>query len=100
VDLAVHAVWPVLGVAGAPTRAWVARWPDAIARYAPDHGARLAGIDAALDEEAPALELAGAAYRSAGVAGAIESAEDAVRRLLARERRGAPNRAPTRRNVS
>lgn len=84
VDLAVHAVWPVLGVADAPTRTWVARWPEAIARYAPDHAAQVARIGAALDEDAPALELAGAAYRSAGVAGAIESAEDAVGRLFAR----------------
>jgi oxygen-dependent protoporphyrinogen oxidase len=100
VDLAVHAVWPVLGVAEAPTRAWVARWPDAIARYAPDHATRVAGIGAALDEDAPALELAGAAYRSAGVAGAIESAEDAVRRLLARGHRGVPSRAPGEKNAS
>jgi oxygen-dependent protoporphyrinogen oxidase len=100
VDLATDAVWPVLGVAEAPTRAWVARWPDAIARYAPDHAARLAGIEAALEEEAPALELAGAAYRSAGVAGAIESAEDAVRRLLARERPGVSRGAPRERSAS
>jgi oxygen-dependent protoporphyrinogen oxidase len=100
VDLAVHAVWPVLGVTEAPTRAWVARWPDAIARYAPDHVARLAEIGAALEEEAPALELAGAAYRRAGVAGAIESAEDAARRLLEWERRRVPGRTPRERNAS
>jgi protoporphyrinogen/coproporphyrinogen III oxidase len=83
VDGAVQSLWPALGVTAAPARAWVARWPAAIARYTPDHGERMARTLAALEAEAPGLELAGAAYRSAGVAGAIESAEDAVRRVLA-----------------
>ena len=83
VDLAVESLWPALGVTGAPQRTWVARWPDGIARYAADHGERVAQLRAVLEAEAPGLELAGAAYRSAGVAGAIESAEDAARRLLA-----------------
>jgi oxygen-dependent protoporphyrinogen oxidase len=84
VDGAVQWLWPALGVTTPPARAWVARWPHAIARYAPDHADCVARARAILEEETPGLELAGAAYCSAGVAGAIESAEEAVRRLLAR----------------
>ena len=69
VDGAVQALWPALGVTGEPARTWVARWPNAIARYAADHADRVARTRAALDEQAPGLELAGAAYCSAGVAG-------------------------------
>jgi protoporphyrinogen/coproporphyrinogen III oxidase len=86
VELAVESLWPALGVTGDPLRTWVARWPDAIARYAPDHTERMTQTRSVLEAAAPALELAGAAYCSAGVAGAIESAEDAVGRLLALSR--------------
>ena len=84
VDWAVQSLWPLLGITGAPARRWVARWPDAVPRYRADHAARVERARTALEGEAPGVELAGAPYRSAGVAGAIESAEDVVRRLLAR----------------
>ncbi len=100
VDLAVESLWPALGVKGAPLRTWVARWPNSIARYAPDHAERVARLRSVLGAEAPRVELAGAAYRSAGVAGAIESAEDAVTRLLERERPDAGRYAPGEHNVS
>lgn len=81
VDLAVDAIWPTLGIRGRPARAWVARWPRALPRYAPDHGESLR-ILAGLLGGAPPLELAGAAYRPSGIAGALESAQAAARGLV------------------
>jgi oxygen-dependent protoporphyrinogen oxidase len=86
VGLAVEALWRPLGVKGKPVDSWVARWPNAIARYDDDHAARMALVREALDDAAPGLTLAGAAYQSAGVSGAIESAEAAGQRLLAPRR--------------
>ncbi len=82
VDLAMQAVSPALGLRGQPVHAWVARWPDALPRYAPDHDARVRAVTELWHCEAPVL-LAGAAYRPAGIAGAIESARAAARSLLA-----------------
>ncbi len=73
VEWAVDAVWPVLGVQAPPARAWVARWPRALPRYAADHQESLRMVRELLSGSPP-LELAGAAYRASGIAGAIESA--------------------------
>jgi protoporphyrinogen oxidase len=86
VALATAELWPLLGVTGEPLRSWVARWPGGIPRYGPGHPEAVAAVRRALEEGAPGLELAGAAYWSTGVAGAIESAEDVVRHILARGR--------------
>ncbi len=82
VDLAIQAVSPALGLRGRPVQAWVARWPDALARYAWDHDARVRTVTQLLHCEAPVL-LAGAPYRAAGIAGALESAWSAVQSLAA-----------------
>jgi oxygen-dependent protoporphyrinogen oxidase len=80
---ALQVVGPVLGIRAQPLRAWVARWPGALPRYAPDHAARVGEAEQRL-ARLPPLALAGASYRAAGVAGAIESAQDAVRSLSGR----------------
>ncbi|MBI2614247.1 MAG: FAD-dependent oxidoreductase [Gemmatimonadetes bacterium] len=82
VDLALGILRPVLGIGGDPVGVWVARWPHAIPRYAPDHEARVLAAIRRVSRETAPLVLAGAAYRGAGVAGAIESARAAARRIL------------------
>lgn len=82
VEFAVDAIWPALGIRARPARAWVARWPGALPRYAADQGESLQVI-ARLLGGGPPLELAGAAYRASGIAGAIESARAAARCLAA-----------------
>jgi len=77
VEFAVDAVWPALGIRTRPVRAWVARWPGALPRYAANHGESLQAV-ARLLGGGPPLQLAGAAYRASGVAGAIESARAAA----------------------
>lgn len=80
VDLAIAAVWPALGILARPERAWVARWPRALPRYAHDHEASI-GAATSLLNGGPPLRLAGAAYRPSGIAGAIESARAAAHTL-------------------
>jgi oxygen-dependent protoporphyrinogen oxidase len=75
---------PVLGIRGEPARAWVARWRTALPRYAEDHEARLGEIETLLSRLPAPLVLAGAAYRPAGIGGAIESGIAAARGLLGR----------------
>jgi oxygen-dependent protoporphyrinogen oxidase len=81
VEWAVDAIWPALGIREQPARAWVARWPRALPRYAPDHRESLRTLTRLLGG-GPPLELAGAAYRASGVAGAVESARAAARGLV------------------
>jgi oxygen-dependent protoporphyrinogen oxidase len=73
---------PVLGIRGQPARAWVARWQQVLPRYAEDHEARLQEIETLLRRARAPLFLAGAAYRPAGIGGAIESGIAAARGLL------------------
>lgn len=82
VDLALGILRPILGMCGDPVGWWVARWPDALPRYAPDHEAQALAAARRVNREGAPLELAGAAYRLAGVAGAIESARAGARRVL------------------
>jgi protoporphyrinogen oxidase len=81
VKLAMDSIWPALGIRERPARAWVARWPRALPRYAPDHEESLRTLVRLLGVGAP-LELAGAAYRPSGIAGALESAQAAARGLV------------------
>jgi oxygen-dependent protoporphyrinogen oxidase len=81
VQLAVDAVWPALGIRERPACTWVARWRRALPRYAPDHEESLRTL-ARLLGGGPPLELAGAAYRASGIAGALESARAAARGLV------------------
>jgi hypothetical protein len=50
-------------------------------RYAPDHEESLRTLARLLDG-GPPLELAGAAYRASGIAGALESARAVARGLV------------------
>ena len=71
----------VLGIRGAPARAWVARWPHALPIYARDHVSMIDDVAISLRSVGP-LELAGAAYHPGGVPGAVRSGRFAARRLL------------------
>jgi oxygen-dependent protoporphyrinogen oxidase len=82
VDLALASLKPVLRIGGDAVGAWVARWPNALPRYAPDHEARVAAATRCMSRAGAPLVLAGAAYCSAGVAGAIASARAAARGIL------------------
>jgi oxygen-dependent protoporphyrinogen oxidase len=81
VEWAVATISPVLGIRQRPARSWVARWPRALPRYAPNHQESLRTV-AHLLGGGPPLELAGAAYQAAGIAGALESAQAAARGLM------------------
>lgn len=82
VNLALGILRPTLGIRGNPVDSWVARWPDALPRYARDHEAQVRAAARQAGRAGAPLELAGAAYRVAGVAGAIESARAAAQRIL------------------
>lgn len=78
-----RAVARVLGVAGAPVLARVARWAGAMPRYTVGHLDRLARIEAALAGH-PGIALAGAAYHGAGVPDCVAQGEAAATRLIDR----------------
>ena len=82
VDFALNILRPALGIGGDPVGVWVTRWPDALPRYAPDHDAQVFAATRQVSRETAPLVLAGAAYRGAGVAGAIASARAAAQRIL------------------
>lgn len=82
VDLALGSLKPVLGIGADPAGAWVARWPNALPRYARDHEAHVSAVTRSVSREGAPLALAGAAYRSAGVAGAIASGRAAAQNIL------------------
>jgi oxygen-dependent protoporphyrinogen oxidase len=74
---------PVLGLRQRPTLAWVARWTDALPMINDAYRTRVSEARAAL-RRAGWAELAGAAYDTPGLDGAIRSGRDAARRLTAR----------------
>jgi oxygen-dependent protoporphyrinogen oxidase len=78
-----------------PVDAHVERFARAIPQYAPGHLERVARIEEALPAR---LELAGAAYRGAGVPACVRSGLGAADRLL--ERLGLPAPDPTSRSPS
>jgi protoporphyrinogen/coproporphyrinogen III oxidase len=77
----VHAeLAPALDLAGRPMQAHVEHFDTAIPQYAVGHLARIARIEEAL----PAgVEVAGAAYRGAGIAACVTSGQAAADRVLA-----------------
>jgi protoporphyrinogen oxidase len=74
---------PVLGLRQRPTLAWVARWTDALPLINDAHCTGVTAARVAL-RRAGWAELAGAAYDTPGLDGAIRSGRDAARRLTAR----------------
>lgn len=67
----------------APSGARVSRWPAAFPQYTVGHLRRLAGIEAALGRDLPAVALAGAGTRGSGIPACIASGRGAAHRLLA-----------------
>ena len=77
-----------VGIEAAPTFTSIARWPNAIPQYAPGHPARVAAVEAALDD-VDGFYLAGNALHGVGLSRAIavgaECGEQAAKRLLSQE---------------
>lgn len=74
----------VVPIEGDPTATRVHRWHRAFPQYAPGHCTRVDRIEAVLDEEAPDVWLAGAAYRGIGIPACIDSGRQAAAAVLAR----------------
>ena len=74
---------PLLGIKGAPQRAWVHRWPRALPQYNLGHLDWLRSLDMAL-APFPNLILAGAAYRGLGVPDCIRQGKEAAARVTQR----------------
>ena len=70
------------GVAGAPQRHWVFRYPQAIAEYEVGHLARLAGLERVL-ARTPGLFLAGSSYHGIAVNACLKTAEPVAARVRA-----------------
>ncbi len=68
---------------GEPVEVRVSRWPAAFPQYTPGHASRVDAIDAALAREAPAVRLAGAAYRGIGIPALVRGARETVSRFTA-----------------
>lgn len=80
-ERAVRLMGPVLGLAGAPLGAWVARWHHALPQYGKDHGQVIARVAAAF-REIGRVSLAGAVYAPGGIPGAVRSGRAAAREVL------------------
>lgn len=72
------------GRAAAPTSAHVRRWMAGFPQYRPGHLGLADRIDASIRAAAPALEVAGAAYRGLGLPACIDQGRTAARRLVDR----------------
>ena len=71
-----------MGIDAEPIRAWVRRWPAAIAQYELGHAARVTAARARAAAH-PGLELAGTAYDGVSFNAAVRSATDVARRVRA-----------------
>ena len=80
VDRAASAARELLGTKGAPQRAWVSRWPEALTVY----DERTRELDERADQALAPLGvyLAGSHYHGAGIDRAVASAERAAARAL------------------
>jgi oxygen-dependent protoporphyrinogen oxidase len=72
----------LLGAAGQPELAIVARWPHAMPQYHVGHLDRIAHLEARV-ARLPGLELAGSAYHGVGIPHCIHSGEQAAERTVA-----------------
>lgn len=73
----------LMGIRAAPEWTKVLRYPRAMPQYHVGHLDKVAAIEALVAEQ-PGLELAGNAYRGAGIPDAVNSANLAVERLMNR----------------
>jgi oxygen-dependent protoporphyrinogen oxidase len=71
----------VLSVRGAPLRAWVTRWPDALPVHDDAHKANVAALEAAIERAAWPIVLAGAAFHGSGIDAAVQSGQRAAARV-------------------
>ena len=69
----------VLPIEGAPRRAWVSRWPNALPVFTPEHRDAVARIEAILSPWS--IHLAGSAFHGSGIDAAVRSAETVAARL-------------------
>lgn len=67
-----------------PVAVRVSRWPDSFPQYPPGHLRRIEAVEDALAKSAPAVVLAGSAYRGAGIPACIASGRRAARLALGR----------------
>ena len=77
----------VAGIDAEPREVRITRWPRSLPQYRPGHLERVAGIEAALEDEAPGVAVAGAAYRGLGLPACVYQARRAA--LWAEEHVGA-----------
>lgn len=70
------------GQAAGPAAAHVRRWAQGFPQYRPGHLALVDEIDAAVRDAAPAIAVAGAAYRGLGLPACIAQGRAAARRVL------------------
>ncbi len=71
-----------MGLAAEPTEVRVTRWPESFPQYTPGHPERIDTIEALVREQAPGIELAGAAYRGIGIPACIDQGRRAAQRLI------------------
>lgn len=71
-----------MGVSSAPVDARVTRWIDGLPQFRPGHLARVADWRAEVDDRAPGLLLAGAAFDGLGLPACIRQGRQAAERLL------------------
>ena len=82
VEVATGTLRPLLGIRGAPERAWVHRWAEGMPQYRVDHTEWLGGVDQE-SAEYPDLFLCGASYRGIGVPDCIRQGRDTAERIRA-----------------
>jgi len=66
-----------------PVETRIPRWPASFPQYRPGHLDRVAAIDDALDDDAPGVFVAGAAYRGLGLPACVHQARVAALRVRA-----------------
>lgn len=72
-----------LGVDFTPDEIRITRWTDSFPQYRPHHFARLAQLEAGLQQNAPGVFLAGASFRGIGIPACIQQARGAAASVLA-----------------
>ena len=72
----------VVPIRAMPVDWHVARWANSFPQYDVGHNERVDRIEAALDQDAPGVVLAGAAYRGSGIPATIRSALAASARVV------------------
>lgn len=72
-----------LGVDFTPGEVRITRWTDSFPQYRPHHFARLAQLEAGLQQRAPGVFLAGASFRGIGIPACVQQARGAAVSVLA-----------------